>query len=106
MIFLAAFAMAAGAHAGPKNGKQGGDKQKEGNFSERKAAIMKRVAEEKAALDQFSNCVSSASVRDDLKKCRESREASMKSIRKAQREELKKHLRGQLEKLEGGDGND
>jgi len=74
--------------------------KKDDHFADHKAAIQKRVGEEKAMIDQFSSCVGSAQNGDDLRKCEESREAAMKKMRDEQREERRKHLQDELKKLD------
>jgi len=74
--------------------------KKDEHFAEHKTSIQNRVAEEKAAIDQFSSCVGSAQNEDDLRKCHVVREAAMKKMQEEQREERRKHLQDELKKLD------
>ena len=76
-----------------------GDKKQE-HFQDFKQAFQKRIQEEKNVLDAFSNCVSSAQNHENLEKCRETKEASMKKMHEERKEERRKHLQDELKKLD------
>lgn len=66
------------------------EEEKDGNFDERKAKALENINARIDGLTSLKSCVSAASKKSDLKKCRKNHKAKMEPMRKQMKEQRAK----------------
>ena len=95
---LALALLLAASSALAEGGQEGGKDDHE--FAEHKGEMVKRANDEKAMVDQFASCVSSAQNHDAMKKCHEARHGAQEKLQDKDRDMKRAHLQKELKELD------